>query len=116
MAMHLSRTATARVLLHGDFCDKNLLLHGNAYRACDPIPSIGDPSSDVGFFAAGHRPVPGILGRAAAIARELGLDPHRCRRWAAIWTVHQATQAWRDDQHELDALCSSPELQEMLTP
>ena len=112
----LCATAPTKVLLHGDFCDKNILWDGTRYVAIDPVPRIGDPASDVGFFAAGHPPVSGILDRAAAIALRLGLDPNRAQRWAAIWAIHQTCQAWRTDQPELDAFSASPELQPLLRP
>jgi len=107
LAFSLSGSVPAPVLLHGDFCDKNLLWAGSCYLAIDPIPSIGDPCSDIGFFSAGHPSASGILARAAAIARRMGHDSDRAQRWAAIWTVMQATQAWRPDQAELDELTSS---------
>lgn len=113
-AMYLSSTAKGNVLLHGDLVDKNLLWDGARYLAIDPIPRIGDPCSDVGFFAAGHQPVAGILERAAAIATRLGLSPRRAQQWAAVWTVHQTCQAWRDDQHELDALTAGGEVDNLL--
>lgn len=31
---------------------------------------------------------------AEALAREVGVDPDRVLAWTAIWTVHQAAQAW----------------------
>jgi streptomycin 6-kinase len=106
-ALKLCATADRAVLLHGDFLDKNLLRNRTRYVAIDPIPCIGDPCSDVGFFAAGHPPPATILDRANAIANLMGLDQERAQRWAAIWTVHQACQAWRRDQSELEARLSS---------
>jgi streptomycin 6-kinase len=101
-ALALSATVARAVLLHGDFTDKNLLLDGTRYVTIDPIPRLGDPCSDVGFFAAGRPPVCDVLDLAAAIAARLGLDPARAQRWAAVWAVHQAVQAWRPDQEDLD--------------
>jgi hypothetical protein len=75
--------------------------------AIDPIPCIGDPCADAGFFAAGQPPAAGIFPRAAAMATRLGLDRRRTERWAAIWAVLQACQAWRPDQAELEATVSS---------
>ena len=88
-AERLCASTQRTVLLHGDFLDKNLLSDGSSYLAIDPIPCIGDPCSDAGFFAAGHPPATGILHRAAAIAALMRLDRHRARRWAAIWAVLQ---------------------------
>jgi streptomycin 6-kinase len=113
----LARAAVARlcqspprtILLHGDFLAKNLLSDGTGYLAIDPIPSIGDPCADIGFFAAGHPPAATILHKAGAIAELMGLDPQRAQRWAAAWTVLQACHAWRDDQSDLDAALSTAE-------
>jgi streptomycin 6-kinase len=102
------------VLLHGDFAGKNLLSSGSSYLAIDPIPCIGDPCSDVGFFAAGHPPAAGILHRADAIAALMSLDRRRARRWAAIWAVLQTCQAWRGDQSELGACMSGSESENLL--
>lgn len=116
-AMYLSSTARDNTLLHGDVVDKNLLWDGSRYLAVDPIPRIGDPCSDVGFFAAGHHPVGGaILDRASAIAARLRLDETRARQWATVWAIHQTCQAWRDDQRDLDAFTASPEVDALLTP
>jgi hypothetical protein len=83
------------------------LWDGAGYVAIDPIPCIGDACSDVGFFAAGRPPARAILSRAVAIATRLSLNPQRAQRWAIIWAVLQACQAWRQDQADLEALLSS---------
>jgi hypothetical protein len=43
-----------------------------------------------------------------------GLDPQRAQRWAAVWTVLQACQAWRDDQSDLDAALSTAEFDHLI--
>jgi streptomycin 6-kinase len=83
-AMNLCATTERTVLLHGDFLDKNLLRSGAGYAAIDPIPRIGDPCADVGFFAACHPPASTILQRAGAVAEHMGLDRQRALRWAAV--------------------------------
>jgi streptomycin 6-kinase len=94
-AMNLCATTGRTVLLHGDFLDKNLLRSCAGYVAIDPMPRIGDPCADAGFFAACHPPATTILQRAAAIAGQMGLDRQRALRWAAVWAVLQTCQAWR---------------------
>jgi streptomycin 6-kinase len=113
-AMRLCATARRTVLLHGDFLDKNLLRNGARYVAVDPIPRVGDPCADVGFFAAGHRPATGILRRADAIAGPMGLDRHRAQRCAAVWTVLQICHAWREDQSDLETCLVSSEFEQLL--
>jgi streptomycin 6-kinase len=71
---------TPVVLLHGDFIDKNLLLDDRGYVAVDPIPRIGDPCSDVGFYAAYHPRAGGVASRARLLATRCGLDPQRAAR------------------------------------
>jgi streptomycin 6-kinase len=113
-ATELCATTDRPVVLHGDFLDKNLLWDGARYLAIDPIPSIGDPCSDVGFFAACRPPAKHILRRADAIAAQMGLSPERTQRWAAIWTVLQACQAWRQDQSDLDSCVASAQFERLL--
>jgi streptomycin 6-kinase len=113
-AMRLCATARQTVVLHGDFLDKNLLRNGAHYVAIDPIPRVGDPCTDVGFFAAGHRPATRILKRADAIAEQMSLDRHRAQRWAAVWTVLQTCHAWRDDQSDLETCLASSEFEQLL--
>lgn len=114
-AVHdLCSTATSTRLLHGDFLDKNLLLHSGRYVAVDPIPRVGEPESEIGFFAAHHPPVAGVFLRARTIAARLGADPDRAIRWAAIWMVLLATSAWREDQREMDALVGSAQFAALL--
>ncbi|HYK30096.1 MAG TPA: aminoglycoside phosphotransferase family protein [Streptosporangiaceae bacterium] len=114
MAMTLCGTADYVVLLHGDFIDKNLLWNGARYVAIDPIPSIGDPCADVGLFAAYHLPAGAILERAGAIADRMGLTCRRAQSWAAIWTVLQTCQAWREDQAELEAIVATDRFESLL--
>jgi streptomycin 6-kinase len=113
-AMRLCATSRRTVVLHGDFLDKNLLRNGARYVAIDPIPRVGDPCADVGFFAAGHRPATAILQRADAIAAQMGLDRHRAQRWAAVWTVLQTCHAWREDQSDLEDCLASSEFEQLL--
>jgi streptomycin 6-kinase len=113
-AMRLCATAKRTVVLHGDFLDKNLLRNSGHYVAIDPIPRVGDPCADVGFFAAGHRPVTDLLKRADAIAGQMGLDRHRAQRWAAVWTVLQTCHAWREDQSDLETALASSEFEQLL--
>jgi len=113
-AMRLCGSARQTVVLHGDFLDKNLLRNGARYVAIDPIPRVGDPCADVGFFAAGHRPATRILWRADAIAELMGLDRLRAQRWAAVWTVLQTCHAWREDQSDLETVVASSEFDQLL--
>jgi streptomycin 6-kinase len=113
-ARDLCSTASEKVLVHGDFLDKNLLLNGDRYVAVDPIPRMAEPESEIGFFACDHPPVSGIFDRATRLAERLDADADRAMRWAAVWTVLLAASAWRQDQPQLDALVASPEFDEVL--
>jgi streptomycin 6-kinase len=103
------------VLLHGDFLDKNLLLGPAGYIAIDPMPRVGDPCAEVGFFAACHPPGGHIAARAHALAGRLGLDETRSARWAAVWAVGEACETWREDSDEVMAWVRSEEAARLLT-
>jgi streptomycin 6-kinase len=105
--MRLCATADRAVLLHGDALDKNLLCDGTSYVAIDPISRVGDPCSDIGFFASGHPPATAIMERAFAIAAPLDLDPYRARQWSAVWAVLEACRARRPDQADLELCLAS---------
>jgi streptomycin 6-kinase len=110
----LARNAVVRVLLHGDFLDKNILRSADSWAAIDPMPAIGDPCSDVGHFAAARPPASDIFERAAKLASELGHDTGRARSWAAFWAVGEGCETWRHDSNELQALLRGPEVRELL--
>lgn len=112
--MALCVTTDQPVLLHGDFVDKNILHADDHYVTVDPLPRLGDPNADVGYFAACHPPAAATLQRADMIAQRMGLDARRARRWAAVWSVHQSCQAWREDQESLDRLLASDEVEGLL--
>lgn len=114
-AVRLCADSASAVLLHGDFIDKNLLLDGTAYVAVDPIPRIGDPCADVGFYAAYHPPAAAIGRRARSLARRCGLDEARAARWAAVWAVGEATETWRPDSDDLQAWIQSDEAASLLS-
>jgi streptomycin 6-kinase len=113
-AVRLWSTTAQVVLLHGDFIDKNLLLGASGYVAIDPMPYLGDPCSDVGFFASYHPPARLIASRARSLASLLGYDPVRAERWAAVWAVGEACETWRADSDELQAWMSGSEAERLL--
>jgi streptomycin 6-kinase len=116
-AGQLIATCAEEKLLHGDFITKNLVSDASSrigWVTLDPLPMTGDPAAEVAAFAAYH-PAELILPIAEALAQALGLDQRRALRWAAIWTVHQAAQAWRDDQRQLEHLVASVTLDDLLT-
>ena len=113
-AMRLCESTRCSVLLHGDLLDKNVLLSEAGYVATDPIPRIGDPASDVGFFAAGRQPYDHIIERARRLSNAVGVDAERSIRWAAIWAVGEACETWRADSDQLQAWITSGDLAELL--
>lgn len=115
-AEDLIGTCREQRLLHGDFITKNLVSDDRSstgWVALDPLPRTGDPAAEVAAFAAYH-PAELVLPTAEALARRLDVDPYRALRWAAVWTVHQTAQAWRDDQEQLEDLVASPTLADLL--
>jgi len=113
-ALRLCSTARQTVLLHGDFLDKNLLFDSTHLVAIDPMPRVGDPCADIGDFAASHPPARHIRSTARALAGQLGCDPLRAERWAAIWAVGEACETWRSDSDELQEWVSSQEVERLL--
>jgi aminoglycoside/hydroxyurea antibiotic resistance kinase len=113
-AYELCADSPRNVLLHGDFLTKNLLSTSDGFVAIDPIPRLGDPCSDIGFFASDHSPA-AILPVAVALARTMGASAIRAQQWAAVWTVLQTVSAWREDQAELDALVATEEFDALLS-
>ena len=106
--MHrLEASDRRQVLLHGDFIDKNLLLGAEGYVATDPIPRLGDPCSDIGFFVAYHPPASRLLDLAADVARTMGEDVDRAVRWAMVWAVGEACETWRADSDDLQAVVAA---------
>ncbi len=104
----------SRVLLHGDFLNKNLLLGPAGYVAVDPRPMLGDPCCDVGFFAASYRPAMHVVPVARLAAARLGYDCARAERWAAVWAVNEARETWRPDYAALASWVASRECAELL--
>lgn len=115
-AARLIETAPSVTLLHGDFITKNLVRDDAApvgWVALDPLPMIGEPACEVAVFAA-YQPAELIMPIAESLADMTGVAPRRALVWAAIWSVHQSAQAWRDDQAELDQLVTSAAIGELL--
>jgi len=113
-ARRMCSEGSSAVLLHGDFIDKNLLLDGTGYVAVDPIPRVGDPCSDVGFYAAYHPPARDIGRRARSLAARCSLDQERAARWAAVWAVGEATETWRPDSRDLQTWIQGDEAASLL--
>jgi streptomycin 6-kinase len=74
-------------LLHGDFDERNLLVCSRrGLCAIDPLPCVGDPAYDLGYWVHGNRR-PGRRARLDALVA-LGFDRGRVRDWAAVVGVH----------------------------
>jgi streptomycin 6-kinase len=113
-ARWLAMSASSEVLLHGDVMDKNLLQDHDRVVAIDPMPLVGDPHSDIGFWAATRSPAGALTERAADLAQLLTCDPDRACRWAAIYAVGSACETWRRDTHELREWVRSPTAADLL--
>ena len=73
------------VVLHGDLENKNILVcQKRGIVAIDPLPSIGDPAYDAGYWAASAPPDECRDERCAILAEALSLDPERVRLWASV--------------------------------
>jgi streptomycin 6-kinase len=114
-AHSLAMSAASEVLLHGDVMDKNLLRDHDRVVAIDPMPHVGDPHSDIGFWAATRSPAAERTARAAELARLLTCDPDRASRWEAVYAVGSACEMWRPDTRELREWVCSPRAAELLS-
>jgi streptomycin 6-kinase len=87
----LLRTWNGRpALLHGDFENKNILTCSRrGLAAIDPLPCLGDPAYDAGYWAVGDLPSEGRDRRCELLAKRLGLDTDRIRAWASVVTLEQ---------------------------
>jgi streptomycin 6-kinase len=84
----LTRSRTDVVLLHGDFDERNVLVcRRRGLCAIDPLPCLGDPAYDAGYWVHSNRR-PGRRARLDAIAAASGLERDRVRDWAAVVGVH----------------------------
>jgi streptomycin 6-kinase len=90
LAEALCDGAPRAALLHGDLMDKNLLLAADRLVAIDPMPMVGDPHGDLGFWAATHPPAADVLSRARSLARRLGVDEARAAVWAMVYAVGES--------------------------
>jgi streptomycin 6-kinase len=87
-ATQLALDPPGAVLVHGDFDDRNLLVCARrGLCAIDPLPCVGDPAYDAGYWAHANRRR-GRRARLDAIVASTGLDRERVRDWAAVVGVH----------------------------
>jgi streptomycin 6-kinase len=101
-AHELAEGANEQVLLHGDLMDKNLLMDGHRQVvAIDPMPRIGDPDADIGFWASARQPAGTINQRVERMSTLLGRNPNRATQWALVCAVSAACESWRADTPEL---------------
>ena len=106
----LLATASARVLLHGDFHHGNLLRSEDGWTAIDPKGVIGDPAFEVGTFLRNHfahdaNPRRVTARRLDIFADVLSLPRRRLKDWAYVEAVLSACWSIEDgDAHWAGAL------------
>ncbi len=89
-ALDLDRECTSKVMCHGDFIAKNILIDArHGWRAIDPRPCVGDPCLDGAFWSLTHRPGEGVRQRCEKLARATGLDADRVWAWATAFAVSE---------------------------
>jgi streptomycin 6-kinase len=90
-ALALHRRCPRKVMCHGDFLNKNILLGARGkWWAIDPRPCVGDPCIDAAFWSLAHRPGEGVKERCELVARATGLDGDRVWDWALVFAVAEA--------------------------
>jgi streptomycin 6-kinase len=89
-ALTLHEQSETRVMCHGDFINKNILLDARGdWWAIDPRPCVADPCLDAGFWSLAHRPGQSVKQRCELIARCASLDPKRVWAWAQAFAVSE---------------------------
>ena len=90
-ALNLHEQSVTRVMCHGDFINKNILLdaHGD-WWAIDPRPCAADPCLDAAFWSLAHRPGESVKERCHLIAGITSVDPERVWAWAQAFAVSEA--------------------------
>ncbi len=78
-------------VLHGDLENKNILIcRKRGLAAIDPLPCIGDPAYDAGYWAASTPPDEAREQRCMLLAEALDLDSKRVRLWAFVAVLDPA--------------------------
>ncbi|MGO9888327.1 MAG: aminoglycoside phosphotransferase family protein [Solirubrobacteraceae bacterium] len=90
-ALALHAQSRGKVMCHGDFMNKNILLDapGN-WWAIDPRPCIADRCLDAAFWSLTHRPGERVKQRCELVARTARLDADRVWAWALVFAVSEA--------------------------
>jgi streptomycin 6-kinase len=85
-AMELLGSSAGRdVLLHGDLESKNILYcQSRGLVAIDPLPCVGDPAYDAGYWLAFALDPKAWERASAQLAKRLDLEPARVRAWASV--------------------------------
>ena len=87
-ALELDRQCASRVMCHGDFLNKNILIDAQGgWRAIDPRPCLGDPCLDAAFWCLTHRPGEQVGERCELLAAAAGLNPDRLWSWVLAFAV-----------------------------
>ena len=87
-ALALDRESPRKVMCHGDFLNKNILLDADGnWCAIDPRPCVADPCLDAAFWCLTHRPGERVRERCELLAGACGLDARRLWSWVAAFAA-----------------------------
>jgi streptomycin 6-kinase len=75
-------------VVHGDFQNKNILLHGKQLLVIDPAPALADPLMDLANWLLIFNPNQGVERRAKILAKLLDLDLERLMIWVRIQATY----------------------------
>jgi streptomycin 6-kinase len=90
-ALSLAKRCPSKVMCHGDFMNKNILLDAvGRWWAIDPRPCVGDPCLDAAFWSLTHRPGILVRERCEEIGGAARLDPGRIWAWAQVFAASEA--------------------------
>ena len=77
-----------RTVTHGDFQNKNILLHGDHLIVIDPGPAWGDPLADLAAWALIFNPRQGVWERAEMLHQLMDLDLPRLKTRIQIQSIY----------------------------
>ena len=90
-ALELHEQCRGKVMCHGDFMNKNILLDAPGdWWAIDPRPCVGDPCLDAAFWSVTHQPGERVKQRCELVARAAGLNADQVWAWALVFAASEA--------------------------
>jgi len=95
-------------VVHGDFQNKNILLHGKQLLVIDPAPALADPLMDLANWLLIFNPNQGVERRAKILAKLLDLDLERLMVWVRIQATYSVIFSMPENRQAYLPYCLQP--------